>query len=433
MGTEDGQESGEGTRRSRWRGLVGVSIGRLWKRATRTRSGRIAATTAAVAVTIALLVIVTGMALALADGGVATETDADVRIGPEDTGSLTAVDGVEGPRLGETNERAEQLRAADGVEHASPALVEKLRLEPANGEGEPRTVLVVGIVPDENDRTVAGLPTDPLESGDPHYTDETDDGPRRGEVVLSAAAAEELDVTEGERLAVAGLEADGLAGTEAPDEAAVPTPTVTVTAVAEGSGDAPVVLAPLSEVQTVSGASDGELADRVLVWGNDEHAAAAGSEAYPHAAIESDRGTDPATLFDDGLAFATSLLALLVGVTICASFVATTAGMTVDEDRRTLAVLESVGFSTHSRLAIVALSTVVTTVCGAVLGAALGLVGIGALNAVVASSVVSGAVAQAHPLLVPYGVIVGLVSGLLAVPYPLVIANRTSVLEEVGR
>ncbi|SDR41978.1 ABC transporter permease [Natronobacterium texcoconense] len=418
MGTD-----GDGSRRSRWAGVVSLSVGRLWKRATRTRSGRIAAMTAAVALTIALLLIVTGMALALADGGVTNEDDADVTVAPEGSGTISTVDGVEGPRLGETNERTETIREDDGVDHASPVLVERVRLESAGDDGEPRTILVVGVVPDDENRTVAGLSTGGLEPGDPHYADGAYDGPREREIVLSSSAAERLEATSGDDLAVSGLESAG--GDE------VPTPTVQVTAVEDGpeESEAPVALVHLSELQDVSGAADGELADHVLVWGDEEAATAAASEEYPDAAIETDDATDPSALFDDGLAFATSLLALIVGLTICTSFVATTAGMTVDEDRRTLAVLESIGFPTSSRLAVVGLSTIVTTVCGALLGAALGIAGIELLDAVVTSDTI----AQAHPLFVPYAVAVGLVSGAVAVPYPMAIAARTSVLEEVGR
>ncbi|AFZ71316.1 FtsX-like permease family protein [Natronobacterium gregoryi] len=422
MGADDG------SRRSRWAGVVSLSAGRLWKRATHTRSGRIAAMTLTVALTIALLLVVTGMALALADGGVTSEDDADVTVVPEGTGTISTVDGVEGPQLGATNERAETIGDADEIDHASPVLIERVRLASADGDGEPRTILVVGVVPDDDPRTVAGLSTDGLEPADPHYGDGTYDGPRQREIVLSTAAADRLGATEGESLAVAGLEVP---------EAAAASSAVTVTAVENGPDDdeneAPVALVHLSELQTASGAADGELADRVLVWGDEDAAVDAAGEAYPDAAVETDRATDPSALFDDGLAFATSLLALLVGLTICTSFVATTAGMTVDEDRRTLAVLESIGFPTHSRLVVVGLSTVVTTLCGALLGAGLGVASIELLNVVAASTVASGTVAQAHPLFVPYAVVVGVVSGLVAVPYPLAIAARTSVLQEVGR
>lgn len=420
------RDEGDGTRRTRWNALVGFSLRRLWRRATRTRSGRIAATVTAVALTIALLVVLTGVALALADGGVVTEDDATVEIVPEDSGSVSAVDGVEGPRLGETNERAAAIRAEDGVDHASPVLVEPSRLE--SSDGEPRTVLLVGVVPDDEPRTVAGLSADALEPGDPHYDDGSYAGPPREEIVLSEAAAERLGASTGDELAVAG------AGSTLPTDE---NPTVTVTAVEPaGTGDettdAPVALVHLSELQTVSGASDGQLADRVLVWGDADAAETAAAEAYPDASVESADSVDLDALFDDGLALATGVLALVASVAICAAFVATTMGMTVDEDRRTLAVLESVGFPASSRLAVVALSTLATTVVGALLGVALGVAGIHAVNTIAEATIAPGSVAVVHPMVVPYAIAVALAAGLIAVPYPLAVASRTSVLEEVG-
>ncbi|GAB3663459.1 ABC transporter permease [Halopiger thermotolerans] len=428
----------DGTRRRRWSDLLGFSVTRLWNRATRTRSGRIAATISAVALTIALLVVVTGVAMGLADGGVVSDDDADVRIAPEESGALSSVDGVERPRLGETNSRAATIREREGVEHASPVLTETVRLEPASdsegdGTSEPKHVLLVGVVPDDEPRTVAGLPMDALEPGDPHYAGGSYDGVPRQEVVLSEAAARKLGATTGDELELA------MPGVDSSAAAETSTPSVTVTAV-EPAGDgadseqaAPVALVHLSELQTVSGADDGELADRVLVWGEPDAAEAAAAEAYPDAAVESAAELDLKSLFDDGLALATSLLALLASVVICASFVATTMGMTVDQDRRTLAVLEAVGFPASSRLLVVALSTLVTTVAGAVLGVAIGIGGVHVVNAVAAATVAPGTVAVVHPVFVPYAVGVALVSGLVAVPYPLAVASRTSVLAEVGR
>jgi len=153
--------------------------------------------------------------------------------------------------------------------------------------------------------------------------------------------------------------------------------TVTVAAVGDaggegGEGGAPIALVHASELQSISGAADGQLADRVLVWGNSDTAQSAATDAYPDASVEIAGRTDPTALFEDGLAFATSVIALIVGVTICASFVATTMGMTVDEDRRTLAVLESIGVPTRGRLAVVAISTGITTFVGSLVGIALG-------------------------------------------------------------
>ncbi len=412
----------DGGRRTRWSGLVRLTLARWWQRATRTTTGRIVSTLGAVALTIALLVVVTGVALALADGGVTGQDDAAVAITPEESGTLSSVDGVEGPRLGATNERAAAIRSTDGVDHASPALVETVRLE--SSSGETRTVRLVGVVPDEVPRTVAGLSTAGLEPGDPHYANGSYDGPRTGEIVLSETAAERLGAETGDELTVS----------TGPTRSS--SPSVTVAAVADGGAggtDAPVALVHLSELQSLSGSADGGLADRILIWGESSAAQSAAADAYPDAAVEVAGTTDPSSLFDDGLAFATSVIALVVGVTICASFVATTMGMTVDEDRRTLAVLESVGVPTHGRLAIVAVSTGITTLVGALVGVGLGAAGIVGVNAVAGATVAPGAVAQFHPVFVPYAIAVALFSGLVAVPYPLAVAARTSVLEEVGR
>lgn len=415
-------EDVETKRRTRWTGLVGLTLSRWWQRATGTTAGRIVSTVGAVALTIAFLLVVTGIALALADGGAATRDDADVRITPTEGSTLSSVDGVEGPRLGATNERAGTIRSHDGVDHASPVLVETVRLEAA--DGDPKTVRLVGVVPDGESRTVAGLPTDRLESGDSHYANGSYDGPQNGGIVLSHTAADRLGASDGDELAVSR-------GPMRSNEASV-----TVRAVADAEGeeaDAPIALVHASELQSVSGAADGQLADRVLVWGDSDAAQSAATDAYPDASIEVAGSADPAALFEDGLAFATSVIALIVGVTICASFVATTMGMTVDEDRRTLAVLESIGVPTRGRLAVVAISTAITTFVGSLVGVGLGAAGIVGVNAIASATVAPGAVAQFHPLFVPYAIAVALLSGLVAVPYPLAVAARTSVLSEVGR
>ncbi|AHF98597.1 hypothetical protein HALLA_06775 [Halostagnicola larsenii XH-48] len=426
MNDENGEsviDAARGKRRHRWRGIVGVSIARLWHRPTRINSSRIRMAVVVVALTIALLLCISGIALAVADDGAMQADDADAEIAPEGSGSLSAVDGVESSRLGEANERAAEIRSEDGVEHASPVLVEPTKFE--SPDGDTRTILLVGVVPDDTSRTVAGLSTTGLESGDSHYDDGSYAGPTERQLVLSPSAADRLDASEGDERTVSSGQSD------------MDVPSLTVSAVddtgAAGEGDAPVALVHLSELQTFAGSGDDQLADRILVWGEPAAAESAAEDVYPGASVESTSGGDPSALFDDGLAFATSAIALLIGVTICASFVATTMGMAVDQDRRTLAVLQTVGISLSGRLVVVATTTVVATLCGAVIGIVLGALGILAINAVAGATVASGSVAMAHPVFVPYALAVALVAGVLAVPYPLVIAARTSVLTEVGR
>lgn len=404
----------EGTRPARWLGLTSLTIFRLWKRATRGGSGRVLTTVAAVAVTIALLLVVTGIAVGLADGGLASESDADVAVTPDSTTTLSTVDGVEEPRLGATSERAQSLRTEDGVDHASPVLLETARLE-AEG-GDERTVLLVGIEPDDGSRTVAGLPTDGLEGGD-----------GASGVVLSQAVADDLRVETGADVAVSSART----GPQA-DE-----PTLSVSAVENVRTDSeetgPVVLLHVEDLREIADSEDRDLANHLLLWGDPDRAEVAAAGTYPDATVERVGGTNPSSLFGDGLAFATSLLALVIGVVISASFVATTMGMTVDEDRKSLAVLAAVGFPTRSRLAIVALSTALTTLAGALVGIGLGILAIVTVNTLAVATVAPEAVAVVHPLFVPYAVAVSLLAGLVATPYPLAIATRTTVLEEVAR
>lgn len=407
-------------RRTRVLGVVRLSLARLWTQTTQTTSGRLVATVAAVSLTIGLLLTVTGVALALAGGGVVTEDDADVRVTPTEGTLLTSVNGVEGPRLGAANERAAEIRDRDGIAHASPVLIETTRLEPVDG-GASELVVLVGVVPDDESRRIAGLPTDQLDPGDPHYDDGSYDGPRQDEIVLSRSGADRLGVGEDETLTTVSFRETGdvttftVAGIESDPEEST-------------RSDAPVALVHASELQSLSGARTGSLADRVLIWGDPGAAEAAAVEAYPAEGVERNTPVDPSSLFDDGLAFVTSLLALVVGVVICAAFITTTMGMTVDEDRRAIAVLEAVGFPLHSRLTVVAVTTLATTLCGAVLGIGLGWIGVVTVNALAGATV-----AAAHPLFVPYALGVALVAGLLAIPYPLAMAARTTVLDEVAR
>jgi len=407
----DGQA---GRRHTRWAGLVGFTVRRTWKRATATVTGRIVATIAAVTLTIAFLLVITGIALAVADSGVTAETDADVTIAPESSGALSTVDGVEEPRFGDSTDRAETIESESGVDHVSPSLHETVRLDA--GESEPQTVLLVGVVPDDEPRTVAGLSTDELGATASDGTDS-----EHPSLVLSPAAAERLGVSVGDEVTVSTVREDGA--------------TLTVAAVEgqAGTADEPVALVDQQTAQAIAGVDDDDLATQLLVWGDASEAESAATDAYPHATVDSTADGDPSTLFGDGLALATSLLALVVGVTICAAFVATTMGLTIEQDRRTLAVLEAIGFSVQSRLAVVVLTTGITTLAGAVGGLVLGVLGIITVNAIATTVLTTGPVATMTPLFVPYAIAVSLISGLVATPYPLAVAVRTSVIDEVGR
>ncbi|MFC4438645.1 MULTISPECIES: FtsX-like permease family protein [Natrialbaceae] len=409
-----------GNRFTRWRGLLTVALASVRTRAKTSAKGQTLATICIVALTVANLLLVTGIALALADDPV--DHDADLRVVPGDGDIHSSVTGVEGSRLGESHDRAATIAERDGVTHATPVLAEPLRV--ANPDSDrSEYILVVGIVPGSESTSVAGLPTDALEPGDPHHADGTYDGSPTGEIVLSTAAADSLEADADDSLTLES-------------EAGDLETQYTVTAVEDaerGETESPVALVHLSELQSLTGADEGGLADRVLVWGEDDAAQAGAAAAYPNAAAETDGTADIRALFGDRLALATSALALVVALSICSLLVATTAGLAVEADRQTLATLAAVGFPTGSRLVVVAVTTLTTAGLGALLGLVLGVAGIAATNAAATATVAPEAVATVHPLFVPYAFGVALLSTLVALPYPLALAARTDILAEVSR
>ncbi|MDG5759811.1 ABC transporter permease [Natronococcus sp. A-GB1] len=402
-------DSGTGSQRSsRWWGLLAVAVTLVRTQLTTAR-GRTLATILVVALTVANLVLVTGVALALADDGEA-DHDADARIVADDADIHGSVTGVEPPRLGESSDRAERIADRDGVDHVSPVFREPIRADHP-GAGGSTYLLLVGAVPGTDPATVAELPTEGLEPDPPGADD--------AELVLSRAAAAELGVEPGDELVLEGAEYRESA---------------TVGAVEDGPDDEPpVALVHLEVLQSLSGTEGSGLADEVLIWGEGDAIQEGAAEAYPEAALESDGAADVRALFGDGLALATSALALVVALGVCSLLVATTAGMRVEADRRTLAMLGAVGFPTESRLVVVATTTIATATAGAVLGVGLGVVGIQVTNALATATVAPEAVAVLHPLLVPYALAVAVVSTLVALPYPLALAARTDALAEVGR
>ncbi|ELZ08938.1 hypothetical protein C479_12459 [Halovivax asiaticus JCM 14624] len=423
----------DGRRRSRTSGLVRIALARLRGQFTGVQSGKSTAIVVAVALTLALLVVVTGLALALVDGGVASQTDADVSIEPADGGSLSSVNGIEAPRLANATAHTAELRAADGVDRATPVLVEPVAVRSESAStADPSTytrLLAVGVDPAVDAGTVAGLPLDALgdggdeddrgsESGAENESAAGALGARSAGLVLSETAADRLGVTVGEAVVVTS-------GTEAYQ--------LPVTAVEPTTGDdeAPVALVDRDALLTFAGGADASLADRILLWGDEAAAERAAAEAYPTASVESTDSIHPAALFENDLALATSLVATIVALVVCALFIATTAGMAVAEDRPQLAILSAIGFSGASRLAIVTTAILTTVIGGSVLGVILG-VGVGyGVNALAGVLFATGSVVVFHPLIVPYTVFVAVVAGLLALPYPLSIAARTDVLAAV--
>lgn len=424
-----------GRRVRRWGGLFRVAVYRLVSR-LRQIPRQTLVTVALIAVTIALLVIVTGIAAGIAADS-PDESEADVRIVPAGGGTLSSVIDVETAQLGAVHETSATLDEREDVAYATPVLVEAVRIG-VDGSSETETVLAMGVVPPAEPTTIEGVSTASLEPGDPHFANGTYDGARTGEVVLTDEAATAINASEGDSLQVgssmpaATLRRGYTSGG----------PEYTATAIedtgANGvSGELPLVMVHLSELQSISGADNDDLADQILVkTGPDASTAtveSAAADAYPNATVQTGDDGQLASIRSNDFALATSLVALIVAVVICSLFVATSAALTIDKDRQTIAVFAAIGFSTRSRLAIVAVTTLSLTLAGALVGIVLGTVGVSITNYVATATIAPEPIATLRPAFGLYAVAVALIAGVLALPYPLYLVARTNVVAELGR
>lgn len=191
----------------RWIGLFRLSVGRQVEQLRRLPR-QTAVTVALVALTIALLVIVTGIAAGLAVDTTADE-EADIRVVPEGGGTISSVVDVESARLGTAHERTAAIERRDGVAYATPVLTEVVRVTTA-GSNESETVLAMGVIPPDEPATVEGVSTASLEPGDPYYANGSYDGPRTGELVLTDAAADTVNTSAGDDLAVQNPTVDSM-------------------------------------------------------------------------------------------------------------------------------------------------------------------------------------------------------------------------------
>ncbi|MFC3959120.1 FtsX-like permease family protein [Halovivax cerinus] len=370
-----------------WLGLVGT---RFRTRATATAPGRIGASVAGVAVAVGLLLVVTGLALGMVApasgfGGdeywITPETDADSPL-------VSAGD----PQFGSATEATERIRGMDGVESVSPVLIDHLVVETVRGE---RTrVIVVGVDP-EADIDVYGLSPSAIDSP--------------SDVVVSAGTASTLDVEPDDSLALADYDR-----------------TVTVAGVDEGSGPAvaaPTLLVDLATLQSLTGADEHDAADRFVVEGS------SGIESdlatvYDRSTVSTGSGLAADRLFAADLPLALSLAALLVSVLVGTLFVAVVTAMEVAADREVLATLSAIGIPRRRRIGLYAGQSMLVSLSGGVVGAALGLGGIALANRASSALVEVTGPIVAHPLLVPYGLGASFVVGVVSIPVVWVTVHR---------
>lgn len=387
---------------------VRLGVLRTWRRLRTVESRRTALAVAGVALAVALLVTVTGVAVGLASAGTVEAEGVDYWVVPESGGAESLALPAEGPQLGDVHETTAALREDDRVEYASPVAVQPLRIEdPETGAGQ--YVLAVGVVPPETERSVAGVDVGPLSSG---------------EAVATPAVAEELGVAPGDRI---------VAGGTGSDDGALTVAAVDDANLRAGAGEVPGVVLPLSDLQRRAGLAAGDRADQLVVATSDPSVREDLEGLYPETrVVERDAlvGRPPE---GGDLSAALALAASIVAGGVATLFVATTAGLELAARRRELAVLDAVGVSAGTRALLAASETVALSLAGGVLGVALGWLGTGLLDRGVAWYLGRAGVAEVTPLVAAYGLAVALAVGLLAAPYPVVRAARTDALEAMGR
>lgn len=395
------------------RGTVGLAFRRVWRRLWTHQSRRTALAVAGVALAVGVTVVVAGVATGLQGSATVEAEGVDYWIVPEGGGTESLALTTEGPRLGSVHDVAAELRTEEGVEYATPVAIEPLRVG-TTGSDESTYVLAVGVVPPEDDRSVAGIDVSALPSGS-----SSGDGQRswQGAAILTPATADDLGVSEGATLGTGGSDRRiEVVGTSERDLGA-------------GVGQVPGVVLPLSDLQALTGLDEGDRADQIVVATSDPSVRDDLTGVYPRTKVV-ERGSIVGT----GGQGSDVPAALTVAATVVAGglgvlFVATTMGLELSAARRELAVLDAVGVSGATRALLVGVETVALTAFGGLLGVAVGWGGVALLNRGVDWYLGRPGVAELTPRVAGYGLALALVVGFLATPYPVVRAARTDPRE----
>lgn len=406
-------------------GLVALGVRRVVSRLRTPARTRLVLSIVGVAVAVALVTVVTGLALGLASSATVQSEDVDYWIVPDDADARSVTLRSEGTRLGDVHEVTRQLRADDRIQYATPVLIQPLRIEdPDTDTG--MYVLALGVIPPDGERraggrTVGNVPIGELNSTYPFYANGQYNGRWTGEAVVTQAVVDELAVSEGEVLRVGDSHRNLTAAetTERNLQATV--------------GEVPAIVVPLAELQAITGTTEGDQADQILVATSDPAVRDDLASIYPETLVVSRSGISGIRTANSQLPQAMALASIIVAGGIGVLFVATMMGLELAATRREIAVLSAVGFSGWSQALIVVTETVSVALLGGVLGVCLGAGGIFAINEGVINVIPVDTVAVFTPELVPVGLLVAIAVGLLASPYPLVMARRTDVLEVLER
>ncbi|EJN58023.1 ABC transporter permease [Halogranum rubrum] len=199
-----------------------------------------------------------------------------------------------------------------------------------------------------------------------------------------------------------------------------------------GAGPIPVVVLHLSELQAVAGGTDADLADQILVSTDDARLKPHLEQLVPGTTVVSRTGVSSPDLSTSDLSLAVGLTAFVTAIVVGVLFVGTMMGLEVMADRNELAVLAAIGYSSRSRAVLVLTETVTVSLVGSIVGVGLGGLGMVLFNQFATQYFGVESVATFSPFLLLYGVLVALLIGLIAAPYPILVSQRTSVSEVLG-
>ncbi|WP_248516911.1 ABC transporter permease [Salinarchaeum laminariae] len=388
-------------------GLAGLGVRRVVGRSTGPGGRRTIAGVVGTAVAVALLVSVTGVGVALAADATVLGSDVDYWIVPE-SGESSVLVASDTPELGSVHDAT--ARIDDGADYATPVLTRPIRMEAGNAQ---EYVLVVGVIGAPDASNVAGASPQALTPGDPHYANGSYDGPWTGDLVATEGAARVLDVDENDAVTPTGSNRS-----------------FTVVNVDRSSGsptvDLPIVLVHLSELQVLVGADEHDSANQFLVATNDRGVRSELAGLYDGATVETRSSLLAQETVDEGLPLALAIAGLLAALIVGVLFVSVTIGLEVLDQGPELSTMQAMGIGRRSRLLVIGVQTLATAAVGGLLGVALGWLVVFGIDRGIASAVGIPGAAMFHPLLIPYGIGIALVVGLLALPPVLWLVERAS-------
>ncbi|EMA05422.1 FtsX-like permease family protein [Haloferax denitrificans] len=407
-------------RRHRLFGVVGLAGRRVLGRLRTTSSKQVLLSVLGVALAVTLMTTVSGIALGLGAENAIQSEGVDYWVVPEASTASSVAVSVGSPQLGDTHAITDRLSRDERVDYATPVQTQLVTLAPEGGSTD-EYVLAAGIIPPEEPTSVVGVSTEALTPGDPHYANGSYDGPRTGELVLNDAAAELLGVSAG----------DEVTASVGGSKAAFTVADVREGSLSSGVGPVPVALVHLSELQTMTGSTEGDLADQLLV-STDSAGVRSDIEAlYPRTSVVTQTGLAVRGASTSSLPLAMAAVSLVVAVLVGVLFVATMMGLEVNADRRNLAVLSAMGYRTSSQMLLVVAETVVVATVGGVVGVVAGIGGIHLTNAIT-RELLGVQVALFDPVLVGYSVAVAALIGLVSSVYPAWLTWRTPTLEAMS-